>query len=386
MLRFLSPRRREPHERELRTSSQAQGASHVGHVPLPIQIARLGVAADVCLRLLEPVHRRGGIYCLHEHVCQVSVLRWHRLERFYYIRHRHRSLHHTGEATNSGEVPVDPAAVVVSSGATSGLAGYTHPSQDYARSGREVYHAQGLGDNQGRPNSNQTMYNPSAASAAQYEAAPAQPVEGPQMSRMPSAGSNKQTPSPTTSGYAFYDPWFFSKKPFIHILSIGTLHGLDTQQLQGTPLTKESVLHVRQVFSFLHFSHKFHYINERLFTGGSSGPTYTQLGNSGPAGRAGYHQTSGTKRLFAFRCCAKIIRLPAVGMWHWQSPVVPPSESSPSNGGPNAAATVAAGVPATSAAGHAPQGSELVTDMLQMLDHSGTSGFEDLNMFSSNFE
>ncbi len=75
-----------------------------------------------------------------------------------------------------------------------------------------------------------------------------------------------------------------------------------------------------------------------------------------------------------------------VGMWHWQSPVVPPSESSPSNGGPNAAATVAAGVPATSAAGHAPQGSELVTDMLQMLDHSGTSGFEDLNMFSSNFE
>ena len=73
-------------------------------------------------------------------------------------------------------------------------------------------------------------------------------------------------------------------------------------------------------------------------------------------------------------------------MWHWQSPVVPPSESSPSNGGPNAAPSGAAGVPAPSAAGHGPQGSELVTDMLQMLDHSGTSGFEDLNMFSSNFE
>jgi len=47
------------------------------------------------------------------------------------------------------------------------------------------------------------------------------------------------------------------------------------------------------------------------------------------------------------------------------------------------------GVPTTSTGGqqqHPPQGSELVTDMLQMLDHSGATGFEDLNMFSSNFE
>ena len=71
------------------------------------------------------------------------------------------------------------------------------------------------------------------------------------------------------------------------------------------------------------------------------------------------------------------------GMWHWQTPGVPPAESSPNNGGPVASG---GGGPTSSTTGHAPQGSELVTDMLQMLDHSGTSGFEDLNMFSSNFE
>ena len=72
-----------------------------------------------------------------------------------------------------------------------------------------------------------------------------------------------------------------------------------------------------------------------------------------------------------------------VGLWHWQTAGVAPSETSPNNGG---AAGVSAGGATSSTAGHAPPGSELVTDMLQMLDHSGTSGFEDLNMFSSNFE
>ena len=67
--------------------------------------------------------------------------------------------------------------------------------------------------------------------------------------------------------------------------------------------------------------------------------------------------------------------------------MVPPAESSPNNGGPAGSGGGGGGVGVpTSAAGHAPQGSELVTDMLQMLDHSGASGFEDLNMFSSNFE
>lgn len=77
-----------------------------------------------------------------------------------------------------------------------------------------------------------------------------------------------------------------------------------------------------------------------------------------------------------------------IGLWHWQSPVVPPAESSPNNGGPTGGggAGGGVGVPTTSSANHPAQGSELVTDMLQMLDHSGTSGFEDLNMFSSNFE
>lgn len=124
------------------------------------------------------------------------------------------------------------------------------------------------------------------------------------------------------------------------------------------------------------------------FKGGTSGPTYTQLGSSATTGRAGYHQSSGNykyssislfdvNRLFCFQ-----------GLWHWQSPVVPPAEPSPSNGGPTGSggAGGGVGVPTTSSASHPPQGSELVTDMLQMLDHSGASGFEDLNMFSSNFE
>jgi hypothetical protein len=115
----------------------------------------------------------------------------------------HRSLHHTGDGSAPGEVSgavvVDPS--VASSG---GLSSYAHASQDYGRSGREVYqHTQSLtAEGQGRPSSNQTMYNPSASGSSQYEPASAQSVDGPSgsvLSRLPSVGSTKQTPSPTAS-------------------------------------------------------------------------------------------------------------------------------------------------------------------------------------------
>ncbi len=112
-------------------------------------------------------------------------------------------MHHTGDASVSGEVSgtvVDPTAV----GATSSglVAAYGHASQDYGRSAREVYHAQSLSEGQGRPNSNQTMYNPSAAASSQYETASAQSVEGSSnsvLNRLPSGASTKQSPSPTAS-------------------------------------------------------------------------------------------------------------------------------------------------------------------------------------------
>ena len=120
-----------------------------------------------------------------------------------------RSLHHAGDASASGEVSgtvVDPTTVGVPGTASSGLASYGHTNvPDYGRSGRDVYHAQSLAEGQGRPNSNQTMYNPSAASSTQYETAAAQAVDGPSnsvLNRLPSGGSAKQTPSPTASaGY-----------------------------------------------------------------------------------------------------------------------------------------------------------------------------------------
>lgn len=183
--------------------------------------------------------------------------------------------------------------MVVSAGATSALAGYTHPGQDYARSGRDVY--PGLGDN--RPNSNQTMYNPSGASAAQYEAAPAQSVDAPQMNRMPSAGSNKQTPSPTTSGWVLLRTLRSPSALFARFF-LGTRRGLRTRRRQAILLTKGSARLARQVvLSKVNTSSLF---LSAVIIGGSSGPTYTQLGNSGAAGRAGYHQTSGMKMMSCF--------------------------------------------------------------------------------------
>ena len=115
-----------------------------------------------------------------------------------------KSLHHSGDGSAAGEV-VSGAVVVDPSGNGGGLGAYSHAGQDYGRSGREVYHSQTLSENQGRPSSNQTMYNPSAANSSQYEGASTQSVDGQSssvLSRLPSVGSAKQTPSPTASaGY-----------------------------------------------------------------------------------------------------------------------------------------------------------------------------------------
>jgi len=249
-----------------------------------------------------------------------------------------KSLHHTGEASASGDVTsgVDGSVVGVVGAGGPGLASYT---QDYVgRTGREVYHSQSLAESQGRPSSTQAMYNPAATGAtatSQYESSATQPVEGPSSSvvlnRLPSGNGAKQTPSPTTtSGNSVGATWSSATPGY------SSYEGISPSRSPG----------------------------------GSAGPTYTQLSSSGAAGRsaqppsvAGYHQNT--------------------GLWHWQTAGVAPSESSPNNGS-GVAGSGASGT--SSASGHAPQGSELVTDMLQMLDHSGTSGFEDLNMFSSNFE
>jgi len=268
-----------------------------------------------------------------------------------------KSLHHSGEASASGEVNSagDPSTNVgvagsVGGAAGSGLGAYGHSSQDYGRPGRDVYHTQQplmaspltssmAPEGQGRPSSTQTqLYNPAAAhpTTSQYESNASQAVEGPSsvavLSRLPPGSSSKQTPSPTsTAGNT--TAWAASAPGY------STYEGISPSRSPG----------------------------------GSAGPTYTQLGGSGTSGRAG--QASGVAGYHQ-----------SAGLWgHWPTPVVPPADSSPNNGGP-AGAGGPGGPAAGSAAGHGPQGSELVSDMLQMLDHSGTSGFEDLNMFSSNFE
>lgn len=133
-----------------------------------------------------------------------------------------RSLHHSGDGTTPDGAVVDPTAAV-----GGGLAAYSHASQDYGRNAREVYHAQSLGEAQGRPGSNQTMYNPSATGSSQYETASAQSVDGSSNSalgRLPSTGSAKQSPSPTASagsaawstaapGYANYEGISPSRSP-----------------------------------------------------------------------------------------------------------------------------------------------------------------------------
>ena len=140
----------------------------------------------------------------------------------YVIILTNRSLHHTDGTTPDGTAVVDPTTAVGGS-----LAAYSHAGQDYGRSAREVYHAQSIGDAQGRPGSNQTMYNPSAASSSQYETASAQTVDGSSnsvLSRLPSTGSAKQSPSPTASagsaawstaapGYANYEGISPSRSP-----------------------------------------------------------------------------------------------------------------------------------------------------------------------------
>jgi len=261
----------------------------------------------------------------------------------------------SGEVNTSGDasttVGVGAGSVGVGGAAGGGLGTYGHNSQDYSRAGRDVYHAQqpmmaspltsSMPETQGRPSSNsQTqLYNPVAVhpTTSQYDSSPAQAVEGPSsvavLSRLPQGNSTKQTPSPTsTAGNA--SAWTAAP-------GYSTYEGISPSRSPG----------------------------------GSVGPTYTQLGGSGSSGRtgqpsgvSGYHQSA--------------------GLWgHWPTPVVPPADASPSNGGPAAGGgPVGPSVAPGTSAGHGPQGSELVSDMLQMLDHSGASGFEDLNMFSSNFE
>lgn len=312
-----------------------------------------------------------------------------------------RSLHHTGDGTNSADVSgtvVDPS-VGVGGAANSGLSAYGHSSQDYGRSSREVYHPQTLAEGQGRPNSNQTMYNPSAAAASQYETASSQAVEGPSnsvLNRLPSGGSAKQTPSPTaSSGYVLFlsvvdvsdiyyrrfDDGCRSTAWSTHTTapSYSAYEGVSPSRSPGNYFYERAILNPGFHVSF------------RSIKGGSSGPTYTQLGSSAASGRAGYHQSAGhlvdftPRPLLELRSNSKCLK--SIGLWHWQSPIVPPAETSPNNGGPSGpGGTTGVGVPTTSTATHPSQGSELVTDMLQMLDHSGASGFEDLNMFSSNFE
>ena len=110
-----------------------------------------------------------------------------------------RSLHHSGEASASGEVNSagDPSTNVgvagsVGGAAGSGLGAYGHSSQDYGRPGRDVYHTQQplmaspltssmAPEGQGRPSSTQTqLYNPAAAhpTTSQYESNASQAVEG----------------------------------------------------------------------------------------------------------------------------------------------------------------------------------------------------------------
>jgi hypothetical protein len=68
------------------------------------------------------------------------------------------------------------------------------------------------------------------------------------------------------------------------------------------------------------------------------------------------------------------------GMWQWQN------AGAGADGSAAAAANQNVSQP-PGPSGHPQQGTGELQDMLQMLDpHTGTAPFEDLNMFSTNFE
>ncbi|XP_049814599.1 aryl hydrocarbon receptor nuclear translocator homolog isoform X3 [Schistocerca nitens] len=99
-------------------------------------------------------------------------------------------------------------------------------------------------------------------------------------------------------------------------------------------------------------------------------PTYTQLA-PGQARAAAYHAPTSS----------------AAGMWGWQ-PQQPSGGQGPDPGqGPGSGGP---GAPGSSAGGAGPgshtHGGHELNDMLQMLDQGAASSFEDLNMFSTNFE
>lgn len=75
-------------------------------------------------------------------------------------------------------------------------------------------------------------------------------------------------------------------------------------------------------------------------------------------------------------------------MWQWQGSAQT-SESGPGSSGSGHAGS-SGGQPGTQGAGGgttgAPGQQQELTDMLQILDSSGTTSFEDLNMFNTNFE
>jgi aryl hydrocarbon receptor nuclear translocator len=108
-----------------------------------------------------------------------------------------------------------------------------------------------------------------------------------------------------------------------------------------------------------------------------SGPTYTQLSGSGVNARQTYHTATAPQH-----------QNHPGGMWGWQN--APQSDAGPgssSSSGHNSTVTVAPGQHPGQPGHHPQQGQEL-SDMLQMLDQSGTTTFEDLNihMFNTPFE
>ncbi|KAF4520745.1 hypothetical protein B566_EDAN007374 [Ephemera danica] len=107
-----------------------------------------------------------------------------------------------------------------------------------------------------------------------------------------------------------------------------------------------------------------------------SGPTYTQLsagvrGALTPAQNNSYHPASTAPG--------------AAGMWQWQNSSQA-SDSGPGSSG-SSAGPPTGGPPVTQGGPPGPGQPQELTDMLQMLqDQGGTTSFEDLNMFNTNFE
>ncbi|CAG0917689.1 unnamed protein product [Notodromas monacha] len=125
------------------------------------------------------------------------------------------------------------------------------------------------------------------------------------------------------------------------------------------------------------------------------GPTYTQLSN--PASAVGSPSVGSSRGSYLASSSA------SSGMWSWQggatqaegSPAGGASAVSNGRGGGNAGSGGAASSgamtgpqPPHAHAGHShpPSSNHELSDMMQLLDHSGATPFEELNMFNTNFE